>query len=381
MRKITDFFMEGIPQAEQDTLITVIVACYNVGKYLPRCIESIIAQTYKNLEIILIDDGARDNTGSICDHYATVDNRITVVHQDNRGVSAARNEGISRAHGEYIAFVDGDDFLEPVMYEYMLYSIRVSGAEMAVCRYFEDEEESISKPRTFKKKGMIHMQEAESATGTIEYGIPLFVMSTSEVMQFYVEESDEYVIRNAPWNKLYKKELLSDTSFPNQRYYEDILFQVKTLASAADVAYIDTPLYHYIINRKGGTMSGGLRKEILTDQIPAYHERSQFLKSIGREDLSASHDYLVYKKLLLLYTEARRDKTGEKKQFMEPLATEIRTCADQMYRIYSCNIADPHQKMRMELFLKNPKLYDLFMDVNDNFVLPLRQRRRRKKGK
>jgi hypothetical protein len=66
---------------------------------------------------------------------------------------------------------------------------------------------------------------------------------------------------------------------------------------------------------------------------------------------------------------------------MEPLATEIRTCADQMYRIYSCNIADPHQKMRMELFLKNPKLYDLFMDVNDNFVLPLRQRRRRKKGK
>ena len=138
---------------------------------------------------------------------------------------------------------------------------------------------------------------------------------------------------------------------------------------------------HYIINRKGGIMSGGLRKEIFTEQIPAYHERSDFLKSLGRDDLSASHDYLVYKKLLLLYTEAKRDKSGEKKKFIEPLEKEIRTCADQMYRIFSCNISNPHQKMRMDLFLKHPKLYDIFMDLNDNFVLPIRQRNRGKNNK
>ena len=381
MRKIENFFMEGIPSAEQNTLITVIVACYNVAQFLPRCIESIIAQTYRNLEIILIDDGARDNTGSICDHYATMDERITVVHQNNRGLSMARNEGIARAHGEYVAFVDGDDFLEEVMYEYMLYAIRCSGADMAVCRYFEDDEETLSKPKTINKKGMIRMEEARNSGQLVELGAPLCVIPSDEALKLYIEESEEYVIRNAAWNKLYRRDTLSETSFPDGRYYEDIVFQAKMIASVGEIAYIDTPLYHYIINRKGGIMSGGLRKEIFTNQIPAYHERSEFLRSIGRDDLSASHDYMVYKKLLLLYTEARRDKTGEKKKFMEPLAEELRTCADQMYRIFSCDIADPHQKMRMEMFLKNPKLYDLFMDLNEGIVLPLRQKLRGRKGK
>ncbi len=381
MRKIEDFYMEGIPSEKQNTLITVIVACYNVAKFLPRCIESIMAQTYRNLEIILIDDGARDNTGNICDHYATMDERITVVHQNNRGLAMARNEGISRAHGEYIAFVDGDDFLEEVMYEYMLYAIRTSGADMAVCRYFEDDEDSLEKPRTIEKKGMIRMEEVSGSKQLVELGAPLCVIPSDEALKLFVEESDEYVIRNAAWNKLYKAESLSPESFPERRYYEDIVFQAKMIASVSEIAYIDTPLYHYIINRKGGIMSGGLRKEIFTNQIPAYHERSEFLRSIGRDDLSASHDYMVYKKLLLLYTEARRDKTGEKKKFMEPLAKEIMTCADQMYRIYSCDIADPHQKMRMELFLKNPKFYDIFMDLNEGIVLPLRQKLSGGKGK
>ena len=376
MQRIDDFFMEGIPRREQDTLISIIVACYNVEQYLPRCIESVMAQTYENLEIILIDDGARDRTGAICDHYATLDSRIVVVHQSNMGLAMARNQGISIAHGDYVAFVDGDDFVEPVMYEYMLFAIRRSGADMAVCRYFEDDFESLNTVRTYEKKGMIRLEENELKTGVVEYGVPLLVMEGEEALKFFVEESESVVIRNAAWNKLYNRQQLSEESFPNQRYYEDIVFQAKTIAGASRIAYIDTPLYHYIINRKGGIMSGGLRKEIFTEQIPAYHERSRFLKSIGRDDLSAEHDYLVYKKLLVLYTEARRDKTGEKKQFLKPLEEEIRTCADQMYRIYSCDIADPHQKFRMELFLKNPMFYNWFTDFNEKYILPRKLRRR-----
>ena len=381
MEKIDDFYMEGIPDNEQNTLITVIVACYNVEKYVARCIESIMSQTYKNLEILLIDDGARDNTGAICDHYATLDSRITVVHQNNCGLAMARNEGISRAHGEYIAFVDADDFLEDRMYEYMLYAIRKTGAELAVSRYFEDDEDSLSKVESYEKKGLIHIKESEQKKSVVESGVKLCIMDSGEALEAYVEEREDIVIRNAAWNKLYKRDKLSKESFPCQRYYEDIVFQAKMIASVPKVVYIDTPLYHYIINRKGGIMSGGLRKEIFTEQIPAYHERSDFLKSLGRDDLSASHDYLVYKKLLLLYTEAKRDKSGEKKKFLEPLEKEIRTCADQMYRIFSCNISNPHQKMRMDLFLKHPKLYDIFMDLNDNFVLPIRQRNRGKNNK
>ncbi|WP_051209173.1 glycosyltransferase family 2 protein [Butyrivibrio sp. WCD3002] len=367
-------YMEDIPIIKQNTLISIIVACYNVEQFLPRCIESIMAQTYKNLEIILIDDGARDNTGNICDHYKTLDERIVVVHQTNGGAAVARNEGIKLARGQYIGFVDGDDYIEPYMYEYMLSAMLTTDAELSVCRYFEDSQEDLKKARTYRKKGLVHIKDDGKAKEIVERGVRLLELTGGEALKEYVEESDKIVIRNAPWNKLYKAELLDEVSFPVQRYYEDILFSAQILSKVRKVAYIDTPLYHYIINRKGGAMGAGLRKEILTEQIPSYHARSELLEEIGRRDLAASHDYMVYKKLLLLYTEARRDKTGEKKKFMEPLAEEIKTCANQMYRVFSCDIADPHQKMRMELFLKNPKFYDLFMDLNEGIVLPLRQK-------
>ncbi|MBE5842618.1 MAG: glycosyltransferase [Butyrivibrio sp.] len=373
MEKIDNFYMEEIPEEKQNILISVVVACYNVEQFVPRCIESIMAQTYKNLEIILIDDGARDNTGSILDHYKTLDDRIVVVHQTNQGAAGARNDGIAMAKGKYIGFVDGDDYIEPYMYEYMLNAIEASQADISVCRYFSESQDEGFMSKSYSKKGLVHVEDVKHEKVT-ERGVNVLIMSGEEALKEYVEESDKIVIRNAPWNKLYRAELLDENSFPVQRYYEDIVFQARVMTKVQKVAYIDTPLYHYIINRKGGAMSGGLRKEIITEQIPSYHTRSKLLEDLGRKDLQASHDYLVYKKLLLLYTEARRDKTGEKKKFMEPLAQEIRTCADQMYRIFTCDIADPHQKMRMELFLKNPKLYDMFMDLNEGIILPLRQR-------
>ena len=107
MRELEHFYyLEG--QEGDKTLITVAITCYNVSKYLSRCIESVIAQTYRNLEILLIDDGSRDNSGNICDYYETQDNRIRVIHQSNAGPGAARNRAIEQAKGEYIAFVDGD---------------------------------------------------------------------------------------------------------------------------------------------------------------------------------------------------------------------------------------------------------------------------------
>lgn len=100
-----------------EKLISVIVPVYNVEKYIKQCVESICAQTYKNLEIILINDGSKDNSGAICDTLAEKDSRIYVIHKENGGVSAARNAGLDYAHGEYIAFIDGDDYIEPTMYE------------------------------------------------------------------------------------------------------------------------------------------------------------------------------------------------------------------------------------------------------------------------
>ena len=115
--------------------ISIIVPIYNIEKYLPRCLDSILAQTYKNLEVILVDDGSVDNSGMIADKYARNDQRIIVIHQVNKGVSAARNAGLDLATGDYIGFVDGDDYIEPDMYEILMRIIDEQQVDIAHCGY------------------------------------------------------------------------------------------------------------------------------------------------------------------------------------------------------------------------------------------------------
>lgn len=121
--------------------LSIIVPVYKVEKYLPRCIDSILAQTFGDFELILIDDGSPDGCGRICDEYAQKDKRIVAIHQKNMGVSAARNAGLDIARGRYIGFVDSDDWIEPQMYEAMMDAIRENGADMAVCgvRYADED--------------------------------------------------------------------------------------------------------------------------------------------------------------------------------------------------------------------------------------------------
>ena len=116
-------------------LISIIVAIYNVDQYLEQCIDSIINQSYKNLEIILVNDGSTDNSKNICDYYSEIDKRIKVVHKKNGGVSSARNTGIDIATGDYIAFVDSDDYLELNMYETMINNLEQNQCDMGVCGY------------------------------------------------------------------------------------------------------------------------------------------------------------------------------------------------------------------------------------------------------
>lgn len=117
--------------------ISVIVAVYNVEKYLSKCIESILNQTYKNLEIILIDDGSSDKSGDICDSYAKQDSRIKVIHRENKGIAYTRNEGLDTAKGDYITFVDSDDYIHPQMYELMMRKLREQNADVVACDYLE----------------------------------------------------------------------------------------------------------------------------------------------------------------------------------------------------------------------------------------------------
>ena len=122
---------------KNESLISVIVTAYNIEKYLPRCMDSLLKQTYENLEIILVDDGSTDKTPEICDAYDAKSNKIKVIHKENGGPSAARNAGLSIASGAFIGYVDGDDYIEPDMYKDMFAACMESGAEIAICTYRE----------------------------------------------------------------------------------------------------------------------------------------------------------------------------------------------------------------------------------------------------
>ena len=122
---------------KKNNLISIIVPIYNVEKYLKKCIDSIINQTYKNLEIILVDDGSPDNCGKICDEYAKKDNRIKVIHKENGGVSSARNVGVENATGEYIGFVDSDDYIEKDMYEVLINNLKKENADISIISNYE----------------------------------------------------------------------------------------------------------------------------------------------------------------------------------------------------------------------------------------------------
>ena len=231
---------------KNNALISVIIPVYKVEKFLPKCLDSILGQTYKNLEIILIDDGSTDNSGKICDEYAQKDARIHVIHQENHGLSNARNAGLKIAHGEYIAFVDSDDYIELDMYEYLWKLISKENADVAMCNTCEDEG--------------FHSQK------------PIDVAYVMGPIQKYFEFSDWM----APWNKLYKRELIGDTCFdPTTSCGEDELFNFELAKKDALVALGNQSKYHYRCNQNSNSVTVNFRPShlnqiILIDKTLAY---------------------------------------------------------------------------------------------------------------
>lgn len=359
-----------IPAAEQQETISVIVACYNIEKYLGRCVDSVLRQTWQKLELILVDDGSTDATGRLCDEYAQRDARVRVLHRENGGQGAARNQGIAAATGNFIGFVDGDDYIEPQMYEVLMSVLMQSGTDVAICSYLE---ESVDAAGGFPGAATVAPAQKQEVPGGSLLCCRVNVLDRSELLTCLVEESELCPIRNAVWNKLYRRELFQGLSMAAHRY-EDILFTTQIMAAAQSGCFVDTELYHYIIDRKDSTMNKDAFENILRWQIPSYREKDAFLCSIGREDLALEHAYMVYKKLLLLYTQARRSRSPFRRQFMKQAQQVIRQCRPEFDRIYSCRIADPHQKMRMQMFLRSTILYNGFMDLNDGLILPLRQK-------
>lgn len=215
--------------------ISVIVPIYKVEKYLDKCINSIINQTYKNLEIILVDDGSPDKCPQICDEYAKKDGRIKVIHKPNGGLSDARNAGMKIASGGYISFIDSDDWIELNMLESLYENINKTNSDIASCGVKMVWDDGRPDQILTNLNGYCILNNTEDALNSL--------ISTEHLIQ-------------TVWNKLYKKQIIQDIFFPVGKINEDEYWTWRAIAASSKVVCIDTPLYNYR-QRSGSIMQGG----------------------------------------------------------------------------------------------------------------------------
>lgn len=215
-------------------LISIVVPVYNVEEYLNKCLNSIVNQTYHNIEIILIDDGSKDNCGEICDEYASKDSRIVVVHKINEGIASARNMGIEIASGDYITFVDSDDWVDENICELLLESIKKYDVQAAMCSYVREyPNNSISK--------VIHPTDIVLNNRDIQRKLCGLVGKELE----RPENLDCY---DPMWGKLYLTSAIKGINVTDVKLIgsaEDLLFNLEAFNNIENIAYINIPLYHY----------------------------------------------------------------------------------------------------------------------------------------
>ena len=208
-------------------LVSVIIPVYQVEKYLDKCIASVVGQTYQNLQIILIDDGSTDRSPAICDDWKERDPRITVIHQPNGGLSRTRNAGLKLATGEFIGFVDSDDWIESNMVECLLSALQETDADIAIGGYDSFTE---------KSENVIHAQSESSERK---------LLSSEEALKKLLLVKG--YLHNYVWNKLYRRSILADIAFPEGKLYEDIPWTAEVIGNAKTIVYIDQICYHCLI--------------------------------------------------------------------------------------------------------------------------------------
>lgn len=248
--------------------VSIIIPVYKVEKYLDACVTSVIAQTYRDLEILLIDDGSPDNCPTLCDVWAEKDSRIRVIHQNNGGLSAARNAGIEASTGDYLLFVDSDDTIETDVVQRAMEAQQHSGAELVIFNlvYVDENDQLLGKPDFSKFRDEL--------------------LSPEEIWQRYFALQEQRIYYVVAWNKLYKRELFKNMRFKVGKRYEDQFLMPELLRQCAHVMCLSYVGYHYV-QRKGSIMAQGSsrnyldRPEYLLEWTHAFAAQGGVLRAEG----------------------------------------------------------------------------------------------------
>lgn len=327
-----------------EKLVSVIIPAYNIEDYIGRCLDSIISQTYKNLEIIVVDDGSRDYTGEILDNYAKKDRRIKVIHKENGGVSSARNKGIEAAEGDYIGFIDGDDLIESEMYKTLVDLLEEENADIAHCGYqmvFPDRIDYYH--NTGKKK----------------------IQTTEEGLKDLLSGE---MIEPGLVNKLYKKELIKNCRLDETvKINEDLLMNYQLFKLSQKSVYYDITPYSYMIRSSSATGANSL--------ITKREDSLRVLNQIKDDCINNNLLTNIYKRYIYLLMAICRDdlkdrsymeyQKKQRKQLKKELKTDIfKSCIPKKLKymsLFSCYL--PHI---MKVIYK---MYDLKTGTSKKYLV------------
>lgn len=273
--------------------ISIIVPIYNAEQYLKECIDSIIAQTFMDFELILVNDGSTDNCGRICDEYASKDKRIKVIHKENGGVSDARNKGLEISEGDYIGFVDSDDWIENNMYEILYKLCLDTKSDISICRI----------KRGF---GPCEGEDIHIFDGLIV------------IKNLYNGQLPDFSV----CNKLFSKKVLENIKFPKNRRYEDAAILYLVYHKAKSIAYINKPLYRYI--DRGASFTRSEFSDRRFDIIPNYYETYNFMK-LNYPEVSEMVNNIFLTTLSVMVVDIVREKNVLRKyKYISKISLEVR---------------------------------------------------------
>ncbi len=247
-------------------MISVIIPMYNAEKYVGKCLNSLLRQTYKDLQIIIVNDGSKDNSQAICEEFAKQDKRITLINTENRGAGSARNTGIEAAKGEYISFIDSDDYVCDNYYERLLKMIEQTKADIAIGRYQRISEHD--------EMQFVNSGEIKECT------------NMEELLVLYGEDEDKYINAVLVTNKLFKRELFEENvRFPIRRLIDDEFIIYKLIYKSQKIVYTDDIMYAYV-QSDSSVMRTNFKEQRVHDTLDVYDEVYQFFKENGTEELN-----------------------------------------------------------------------------------------------
>lgn len=264
--------------------LSIIIPVYNVAAWLPETIESVLAQTYRDFELILVDDGATDGSGEICDQYVARDNRVRVIHQKNAGVSAARNTGVAAAKGEYIGFTDSDDIIERDMYAVMMALAEKHNADVVQCLH----------DRAGTLNGAARTDAVEIMDGV------------AFVRRMFTRTGGDYTNQVALWSKVYRREMFEGITFPVGRVYEDEQETYKLCLNAKILVETPNVLYHYI-KRENSIITGISAKKMLDKQLALLDRMNYLPKQIPELEKQCCESFMRYSEGMLCQLYAARE--------------------------------------------------------------------------